>query len=196
MAAPTPDLLWKRAGAAAFDLALGLVVWLVVSVVLGVLLGSGGIVLGAITTIGLGVFVHGVGQGRSGTTPGKSLVGLRCVGPDGRPPGTKAGLIRTAAWALDGFPYVVPGLAGFAMLLSTDNETRVGDRLAGTRVIDVRRAPASVTGRGTDCSPLAPGQPVFDRELGAFTHTDPLTGTQAHFDEAERVWKSTAPRID
>lgn len=205
MTPPTPDLLWRRVGAAALDLAFGLAVWLVLTVVLGVLLGEVGVVLAALAALAGGVAVHGVAQGRSGATPGKALVGLRCVGPDGQPPGVKAGVVRTAAWVLDGFPYVVPGLAGFAMLMSTDDETRVGDRLAGTHVIDARSA-ARTHARArdaavaalpeTDRPALGPGQPVYDGELGAFVHWDPLTGERRAFDEGARTWVPVEKQAD
>lgn len=187
MAGPAPDLLWRRVGAGALDLALGIGVWLTLVVVLGVLLGDTGIVLGTLAAFAGGVAVHGVVQGRTGATPGKALVGLRCVGPDGQPPGVKAGIVRTAGWALDGFPYLLPGLAGFAMLMSTDDETRVGDRLAGTRVVDAR-ATARAHLRASETA-LGPGRPVFDGELGAFTHWDPGTGRRLAFDERERAWQ-------
>ena len=197
MAGPSPDLLWRRVGAGAFDLALGVAVWLVLVVVLGVLLGEAGVLLGTLGMLGAGIAVHGVVQGRTGATPGKALVGLRCVGPDGHPPGVKAGVVRTAGWALDGFPYLLPGLAGFAMLLSTDDETRVGDRLAGTRVVDARataRAEQLARDAALAALPLherpalGPGQPMFDGELGAFTHWDPDTGRRVAFDEGQRAW--------
>jgi uncharacterized RDD family membrane protein YckC len=79
-------------------------------------------------------------QGLTGWSPGKLVTGLRVVKEDGGRPGIgKAGL-RWLLWLVDGFPYVIPGLTGFIVALSTPGHRRVGDMAARTFV--VKRAAA------------------------------------------------------
>lgn len=78
-----------------------------------------------------------VWQGFRGVTPGKLLLGLRCVGPGGLPPGGRRALVRGLLWAVDGAPWVVPLVGPVAVVLTSDHR-RVGDRVAGTSVV-VRR---------------------------------------------------------
>jgi uncharacterized RDD family membrane protein YckC len=88
---------------------------------------------GAALLFFLAVLVYYAGcELRWGQTPGKRVMGLRVVTLDGRPPSTRAVLIRTAARLIDVLPvFYLVGLT--ALLLSSDDQ-RVGDRLAGTTV--------------------------------------------------------------
>lgn len=92
------------------------------------------------------VVVMGVAQGRWGVTPGKALVGLEVVDERGEPPGFRRALVRTALWAVDGAPWVLP-LVGAATGLTTTGHRRVGDMVARTFVVDKRHTgPVAVPG--------------------------------------------------
>jgi uncharacterized RDD family membrane protein YckC len=98
----------------------------------------------------LGMFLYFVFlEGLAGTTPGKGLMGLRVVGAhDSGPVGThglrvidtrgpRAGLrkalIRNILRVIDGLPTL--GILGIALIATSRERTRFGDRIAGTRVI-------------------------------------------------------------
>ncbi len=70
-----------------------------------------------------------------GTTLGKRLVGIRVVGPDGKKPTWKASAIRNLLRVVDMAPYFVPYVLGFVVALRDDERRRLGDRVAGTRVV-------------------------------------------------------------
>ncbi|MEW6249022.1 MAG: RDD family protein [Planctomycetota bacterium] len=72
----------------------------------------------------------------AGGTPGKRLLGLRIVGRDGQAPGLRASLIRNVLRVIDSLPAFY--LLGAWLVARSPERTRLGDRLAGTRV--VRRA--------------------------------------------------------
>jgi uncharacterized RDD family membrane protein YckC len=132
------DVLWKRVGAFLLDEALFLVLVAVGARVFGGLFGGLFMLLFAIGAW-LGLFV--VLQGLTGASPAKHLVGLRVVDAHGRPCGPGKAAVRSVAWILDGFPYVLP-LTGYAAAVSSHDTQRVGDRLAGTYVVDTRHAGA------------------------------------------------------
>ncbi|MCX7620714.1 MAG: RDD family protein [Acidimicrobiales bacterium] len=132
------DVLWKRVGAYLID---GLLAWALMFVVGGFvrLLYSTGIALFVAVLAGLAYFVatHVVMQGRTGATIGKHLCGLRVVGADGRLCTMHQALVRSLAWMLDGFPYlIVPAATAFAVAMSSRGNQRTGDHLAGTWVVD------------------------------------------------------------
>ncbi len=81
------------------------------------------------------VLYTGVLPGLKGWTPGKLVTGIRVAGPDGSPPGAGKGVVRAVFWLADGFPYFIPGLAGFIVALATPRRQRVGDQVAGTFVV-------------------------------------------------------------
>jgi hypothetical protein len=74
-------------------------------------------------------------QGITGWTPGKLLTGIRVRKAEGGPPGLGKAAIRWVLWIADGFPYVLPGLTGFIVALSTPGHRRVGDMAASTFVV-------------------------------------------------------------
>jgi uncharacterized RDD family membrane protein YckC len=69
----------------------------------------------------------------AGGTPGKLLLGLRVVGINGGRAGFAAALIRNLLRVIDGLP--VLGIAGILLITSSDQRARLGDRVAGSRVI-------------------------------------------------------------
>lgn len=92
----------------------------------------------------------GVLPGMTGWTPGKRLLGLRLVRADGSLPGAGRGVVRGLFWAVDGFPYFLPGLVGFVVAMSSSRRQRVGDQVARTFVVRAGSAPES------EERPLAP----------------------------------------
>ena len=88
----------------------------------------------------------GLLPGLTGWTPGKLVTGLRVVRADRRRAGVGRNLVRPFAWIADGFPYFLPGLVGFILILATKEHRRVADFVAGTYVVDraeVGLAPAA-----------------------------------------------------
>ncbi|HEY8545056.1 MAG TPA: RDD family protein, partial [Acidimicrobiales bacterium] len=92
--------------------------------------------------VGPALLVLVVLQGRTGYTPGKFVRNLRVVGIDRRPPGMRRALVRTALWAVDGFPWFVP-LLGLLVAGKRRDRRRIGDLVAKTWVID-RKPPPGV----------------------------------------------------
>lgn len=110
--------------------------------------------------IGIFVFL----QGFKGLTPGKAVLGLRVVNPEGGMPGPVKALIRHVLLIVDLLPYCIPGLLGLILAITGENHTRIGDRAAKTFVIgknDVGRpigAPAAAADPyGTPVGAAAPG---------------------------------------
>jgi len=67
----------------------------------------------------------------TGTSPGKRLMGLRVVGPDGGHPSLIRAFVRWTTMAILGIPL---GLTWWPVLLRQDRRA-IHDRLAGTRVV-------------------------------------------------------------
>lgn len=70
-----------------------------------------------------------------GSTPGKHLLGIAVVLADGRPPDLPAVVIRNLLRALDLLPAF--GLVGLVAVVTDPLHRRVGDRVAGTRVVNL-----------------------------------------------------------
>ena len=69
-------------------------------------------------------------QGRTGQTPGKRWLGLRCViEATGEPPGRARALVRYVLWLVD-------GIGGALVALFSVGHRRIGDMAAGTVVVD------------------------------------------------------------
>jgi uncharacterized RDD family membrane protein YckC len=102
--------------------------------------------------LGAALLWFGVLPGLTGWTPGKLLTGVRVVRPDGSRAGVSRNLVRAALWLVDGFPYIIPGLVGFVLLLANDGR-RVADLSAGTYVVAAADAGRPVVPGG------APSQP-------------------------------------
>jgi uncharacterized RDD family membrane protein YckC len=84
--------------------------------------------------------------GLTGSSPGKAAVGIRIISRNGGKPGLGKALIRMIMWIVDGFPYVIPNLVGFIAASTDDQHRRVGDRVAGTLVVDKSAAEQPVPG--------------------------------------------------
>jgi uncharacterized RDD family membrane protein YckC len=70
-----------------------------------------------------------------GMTIGKRLFSIRVVGSDGARPTWGQSVIRNLFRLIDGFPYVLPYLLGFIVVKTNDERARIGDKVAGTRVV-------------------------------------------------------------
>jgi uncharacterized RDD family membrane protein YckC len=70
-----------------------------------------------------------------GRTVGKRLLGIRVVGESGARPTWGQSLARNVLRLVDGIPFVVPYLLGFVVAQADDDRRRIGDRVAGTRVV-------------------------------------------------------------
>lgn len=90
-----------------------------------------------------------------GATPGKLLLRIRVVKADGSRVDLAAALTRSVMRLVDAFPYVVPYLVAAVSVWSTPSRLRVGDRVAGTVVIEAgsRRSEPVPTGPVTTGPP-------------------------------------------
>ncbi|MCG6963949.1 MAG: RDD family protein [Acidobacteria bacterium] len=68
-----------------------------------------------------------------GATPGKVAAGLRVRRPDGGRPGLTRSLVRNLLRVVDGLPAL--GILGAVLIATSSERTRLGDRLAQTRVV-------------------------------------------------------------
>jgi len=72
-------------------------------------------------------------EGTIGATIGKRLLGLRVVRVEGGPPGVGRALIRNVLRVVDALPAFC--ILGAALIATSPQRARFGDRIAGTRVI-------------------------------------------------------------
>jgi uncharacterized RDD family membrane protein YckC len=109
--------------------------------------------------------VFAILPGLRGSSPGKAIAGIRVVSRDGGTPGIGRGVVRWLMYIVDGFPYILPMLVGFiAAMTDKAQHRRLGDRVAGTLVVDKRAAEQPVAagagplpGMGAGGGPAAGG---------------------------------------
>lgn len=166
---PDPSLLvgrgyWPRAGAYLIDNVFVLVVAYGSSTCAGLLLGLFFALLGRVpepnmqaieglsTLFGFGTFLayYALCEGLGGATVGKLLLGLLVVRTDGGPCGLGAALLRAVLRFIDGLLFGLPALLSMREPLNQ----RLGDRAAGTLVVDAR-SPHLLETRPTWALPLA-----------------------------------------
>lgn len=70
-----------------------------------------------------------------GMTIGKRLFSIRVEGRDGGKLTWRQSAIRNVFRLLDAFPYLIPYLLGFIVARTNDERERIGDKVAGTRVV-------------------------------------------------------------
>ena len=75
-------------------------------------------------------------EGLWGATLGKRILGLRVVGLAGKRPGLGRALARNLLRAVDALPAF--SILGMVLIATSAEKARLGDRVAGTRVIKVR----------------------------------------------------------
>lgn len=98
-------------------------------------------------------------QGLKGFTIGKLAVGIRLVRADGTPPGIGRAIARWFLWIADSFPYVIPNLVGFIVAMTNEGRQRIGDKVAGTWVVEASAAGRPVTGGAAPVAPVEPTLP-------------------------------------
>lgn len=76
-------------------------------------------------------------EGLIGMTLGKWVAGLRVVRVGGGKPGLVKGFLRNLLRIVDGLPAF--NILGVVLILTSAERARFGDRIAGTRVMRVRR---------------------------------------------------------
>ena len=76
-------------------------------------------------------------EGFAGATIGKRILASRVVGADGSRPGLRRATIRNILRLIDGLPAL--GILGAVLIARSEERARFGDRVAGTRVVRVRR---------------------------------------------------------
>lgn len=83
--------------------------------------------------LGLAIGYHTLAEWRVGSTVGKYLVNIRVVKDSGTPLSLRSSAIRNVVRLLDWFPvwYVL----GIVVLVYSDENKRLGDRIAGTKVV-------------------------------------------------------------
>jgi len=88
----------------------------------------------SLVTIAYFLLIPGLLQGLKGFTPGKGIMGVRCVDEQGQAPGIGKALARSVLWIVDAAPYVIP-LVAPATAFTSKGHRRVGDMAAKTFVI-------------------------------------------------------------
>ncbi len=75
-------------------------------------------------------------EGLTGATFGKWVAGLRVERVEGGKPGLTKGLLRNLLRIVDGLPAF--SILGIVLIVTSAERARFGDRIAGTRVIQVK----------------------------------------------------------
>ena len=75
-------------------------------------------------------------EGTVGATLGKWVVGVRVIREDGARPGLAKSVLRNLLRVVDGLPAF--NIVGIVLIVHSPEHARVGDRVAGTRVVHVR----------------------------------------------------------
>jgi uncharacterized RDD family membrane protein YckC len=107
------------------------------------------------------ITIFAVLPGTRGTSPGRRVAKIRLVGEDGNPPGVGRAFLRLILLVfVDSFPYFIPYLVGFILLLVTDKNQRVGDMAAGTYTVKEQYAGTPIAQLIPAVSPMSypPGQ--------------------------------------
>lgn len=101
-------------------------------------------------------------QGRTGWTLGKMLTGIRVVREDGSAPGFGRAAARSFLWIADAFPYIIPNLVGFVVAMTNDQRQRIGDKVAGTCVVEAGAMgrPVGTVAAGGAAPPPPPPPPA------------------------------------
>ncbi len=136
-------------------------------------------------------------EGRYGWTPGKLAVGVRVVrDTTGGPCGFGRAIIRSLLWIVDGLFF---GLIAFVTANGSRGHRRLGDRAAGTLVVDraafgvvpdprIVQEPAMLPAM-VPASPLPLDQPVWDAARGAYIQYDSAQSAWLEFDDQAQRWK-------
>ncbi|MFC5278459.1 RDD family protein [Halorubrum rubrum] len=126
------NVIWHRVGAFFIDSILMGLIWVPVMLA-GAALGEIGFlvftVAGLVATVVYGFLLEGL----YGYTPGKYLLGLVVIKPDGSNCTIGASILRNLLWIVDALPTF--NLIAMVSILLTDDNQRVGDLVADTVVV-------------------------------------------------------------
>lgn len=125
-------------------------------------------------------------QGLVGATVGKLLTGLRVVNVQGARAGIGRCFVRSVAWIVDGITCGVPIVGGVAAVTSNGHR-RVGDMIAGTRVVGTKSV-----GTPVDTAPVA--APAGSQPWGAAPPTVPQPSVPPAWDQPSPPPPSEQPR--
>jgi uncharacterized RDD family membrane protein YckC len=101
-------------------------------------LAGGRLLMTVVVTLLTIAAIHVVMPGGTGTSPGKWLTRLRVITIHGDLVDYGQSLKRTLVGVVDLLPVVVPWALGAAVALRSPHRQRLGDRVAGTVVVDAR----------------------------------------------------------
>lgn len=135
-------------------------------------LAGGALLMTVVVTLGLIAGIHVALPAALGTSPGKWVTGLRVVTTDGDLPEYRHTGIRTAVGLVDLLPVVVPWAVGAAVASRSPHHQRLGDRVAGTLVVDGRRPLTTVAREPVPAARAA--EPLTAEELAPVVQPDPL----------------------
>lgn len=126
------DVLWRRIGAFLVDVVITAILWGVLALVLRGVIGS---VITWVVVLVIVVANAVVLQGLTGASVGKKMIGIAVVDDEGRVCGIGKATVRWLLWIVDAFPWCFPAV-GLITCFSSKDSQRVGDRVAGTYVVD------------------------------------------------------------
>jgi uncharacterized RDD family membrane protein YckC len=97
-------------------------------------------VLSILAALVASVAYHWVAEGLHGSSPGKMILGLAVLSEDGQPCGSRAALLRSLAFFVDGLVFGVPA---YTSMRDSPQQQRYGDKWARTIVVRRRSVPAA-----------------------------------------------------
>jgi uncharacterized RDD family membrane protein YckC len=128
-----------------------------------------------------------------GSTPGLRLMDLRVTTSAGSPARLSQHLVRTAVGVVDLFPFAVPGLLGWLVAWRSPALQRLGDRVAGTVVVDRSGGPPAPAVRpgGATSGDIPPPVPRHLRPETRATSDTPSGGTRYATPVGDPHWSET-----
>ena len=125
-------MIWHRVGAFFIDSILMGLIWVPVMLA-GAALGEIGFLVFTLAGLVATLVYAFLLEGLYGYTPGKYLLGLVVIKPDGSNCTIGASILRNLLWIVDALPTF--NLIAMVSILLTDDNQRVGDLVADTVVV-------------------------------------------------------------
>jgi len=165
----------------AIDLVIRLTLFVLVSIVLGILGIGGDSFVPFLVLFGIFWLYFTLFEGLTGATPGKRSIGLMVVQRDGSACGLEASFVRNLLRAVDSLPFFYA--VGLTSVLASGGSQRLGDHAAGTLVVyadpsERRRARAARKPRRARREPAAGLRPKRRDRLTPLPPTIALTGEE------------------
>ena len=126
------NVIWHRVGAFFIDSILMGLIWVPVMLA-GAALGEIGFLVFTLAGLVATLVYAFLLEGLYGYTPGKYLLGLVVIKPDGSNCTIGASILRNLLWIVDALPTF--NLIAMVSILLTDDNQRVGDLVADTVVV-------------------------------------------------------------